>query len=313
MSTLPVEDTSGLVHFTDGAPVYAGRHLHKGGYPAHTHSFLELALVVSGDGVHDCVAGRQRIAVGDVVLLKPGVWHAYEECVGLELFNCCFSTELLRHELAWTREDPLLGHLLWTGPYSMDRRGVLGGRLDVAAMDACLPHLDALGGLRRETAGHHRGDVLARLLLVLSHVARAVHAGHTDARDTAPAHPAVIQGMRLLEDRLAHPWTLSDLAEQLHLAPSYLVRLFKATVGLPPIAYLAQQRAETAARLLLHTDLPVSRIGDEVGWSDANYFARRFRAHFGLSASDYRRRFAHSTAVLHPVPPEAAPLSLPPA
>ncbi|MET7896578.1 AraC family transcriptional regulator [Streptomyces mirabilis] len=302
MSTPPVEDTSGLVHFTDGAPVYAGRHRHEGGYPAHTHSFVEIAVVVAGEGTHDCVTGRQRLAVGDTMLLRSGVWHAYEDCAGLELFNCCFSTELLQHELAWTREDALLGHLLWTGPYSMDRRGVLGGRLDQSALAECLPHLEALHGLRFRTAGHHRADVIARLLLFLSHLARAVTPGLAEERGTGPTHPSVVAGMRMLEERLAHAWTLPDLAEQLHLAPSYLVRLFKATVGLPPMAYLAQQRAETAARLLLHTDHAISQIGHEVGWSDANYFARRFKSHFGLSASDYRRRFAHSTAVLQPRP-----------
>jgi AraC family L-rhamnose operon transcriptional activator RhaR len=43
----------------------------------------------------------------------PGVWHGYEHCRELSVYNCCFSSELLRRELSWTREDPLLGYLLW--------------------------------------------------------------------------------------------------------------------------------------------------------------------------------------------------------
>ncbi|CAM5643435.1 hypothetical protein GCM10010261_20760 [Streptomyces pilosus] len=302
MNTVPVGNTSGLVHFTDGAPVYAGRHRHDDGHPAHTHSFVEIAVVVAGAATHSCVTGRRRLTVGDVVLLRSGAWHAYEDSAGLEVFNCCVSTELLQHELAWTREDPLLGHVLWTGPYAMDRRGVLVAHLDPAAMAECLPHLHALNGLRAKVDGHHRSDVIARLLLFLSHLARAIAPQLVEERGEGPTHPAVVAGMRLLEDRIAHAWTLPDLAEHLHLAPSYLVRLFKATVGLPPMAYLAQQRAETAARLLLHTDQAISQIGHEVGWPDANYFARRFKAHFGLSASEYRRRFAHSAGILRPRP-----------
>lgn len=99
-----------------------------------------------------------------------------------------------------------------------------------------------------------------------------------------------------------HRWTLTELAEQLHLAPGYLVRLFKAATGLPPMAYLARLRAEHAATLLLHSDQPVTCIGQAVGWPDQNYFARRFKAHYGLSATSYRARFATGAIHLAPVP-----------
>ena len=108
--------------------------------------------------------------------------------------------------------------------------------------------------------------------------------------------------MRLLEDRLAHRWTLTELAAELHLAPGYLVRLFKAATGLPPMAYLARLRAEHAATLLLHSDQPVTCIGQAVGWPDQNYFARRFKAHYGLSATTYRARFATGAIHLAPNP-----------
>jgi AraC family transcriptional regulator, L-rhamnose operon transcriptional activator RhaR len=100
------------------------------------------------------------------------------------------------------------------------------------------------------------------------------------------------------EARRTHRWTLTELASELHLAPGYLVRVFKAATGLPPMAYLAQVRAEHAAALLLHSDEPVTCIGREVGWPDQNYFARRFKAHYGLNATTYRARFAAGAARL---------------
>ena len=106
------------------------------------------------------------------------------------------------------------------------------------------------------------------------------------------AHPAVVRAMGMLEADLARDWALTDLAAELHLAPGYLVRLFNAATGLPPMAYLAQLRAEHAAVLLLHTDEPVTSIGRTVGWADQSMFARRFKAHYGLSATTYRKRFA---------------------
>ncbi|MFD0854109.1 AraC family ligand binding domain-containing protein, partial [Actinomadura adrarensis] len=104
----PVGTAKGLLYFTDGSLAYAGHYFHEDSHPVHTHSFVEIAVVTGGEGVHKSLAGSKELQVGDVILLRPGVWHGYEDCRRLDLFDCCFSNELLRRELAWTREDPLL-------------------------------------------------------------------------------------------------------------------------------------------------------------------------------------------------------------
>ncbi|MET8149342.1 AraC family transcriptional regulator [Actinoplanes sp. NPDC049668] len=296
MADPPVENSHAMLYFSDGSLAYAGHYLHEGMHPVHTHSFVEVAVMIGGSGVHHSLAGRQSLEIGDVVLLRPGVWHGYEDCDRLDLYNCCFSTELLQRELAWTRADPLLGYLLWTGPYSDQRRGILTARLGPAVLAEAVEHLDALDRLRFRPVSMHRGDIIGRLSLFLSCVARAV-AGGVEA-GAGQTHPAVVDAMRMMEARPAHHWTLTELAEALHLAPGYLVRLFKSATGLPPMAYLSRHRVEVAAARLLHTDDAISRIGESVGWPDQNYFARRFRAHYGLSASAYRTRFAHNSVRL---------------
>ncbi|GIM88386.1 AraC family transcriptional regulator [Paractinoplanes toevensis] len=296
-----IRQTYTLVHFGDDSIAYAGRHLHEAEMTLHTHSFVEMAIVVGGAGSHRTQAGLDPLTIGDVVLLRPGVWHGYEECTDLVVHNCCFSAELLHRELAWTREDPLLGHLLWTGPYAGQRRGVLSTHLPEPELAACVEHLDAMSGLAAESLRLHRGDIIARLSLALGHVARAAlgEAGTTGAT-AERVHPSVVEAMRRMEARPAHPWTLTELATDLHLAPGYLVRLFKLATGLPPMAFLSRHRVELAAEQLLHSDRPINAIGESVGWPDPNYFARRFRSHFGLSASAYRSKFARPKA-LRPV------------
>ena len=169
-----------------------------------------------------------------------------------------------------------------------------------AAFARCFTHLEALAALRHCPLDRYRGDVLGLLSLLLGELGRAaVPAAAASDSTQGRAHPAVRRAMRLLESDIARPWTLADLAEELHLAPAYLVRLFKDATGLPPKAYLAQVRAERAAVLLLNTDDPVTGIGRAVGWPDQNYFARRFKAHYGLSATTYRKRFA-AWAAEHP-------------
>jgi AraC family L-rhamnose operon transcriptional activator RhaR len=298
----PVGSAQGLFHFTEDAPAYAGPYLHDYNSPVHTHSFVEIAFAVSGEGVHNCLNGRREMRPGDAVLLRPGVWHGYENCRKLKVYNCCFSSELLRSELAWTREDPLLGYLLWAGPYSSPARGVLTISLGPAAFQECLTHLDAMAALRHRPQEYYRGDIVGRLSLIFSQLGRALVPTDRVLRENLEStHPAVVHAMRLLEADLARHWTLIELANELHLTPRHLVRLFKTATGLPPMAYLAQIRAEHAAVLLLHSDGPITGIGRAVGWPDQNYFARRFKAHYGLSATTYRKRFATRAVSLEDV------------
>jgi AraC-like DNA-binding protein len=304
---LPMDTSRDVFYFTEGALAYAGCYLHAEDNPAHTHSFVEIAFAIGGSGIHHSVSGRHEMSRGDVVLLRPGVWHGYEACLRLELYNCCFSSELLRRELSWMREDPLLGYLLWTGPYAIAGRGMLSFSLPEEALGSCMGHLQALAALRRCSLARHRGDILGRLSLLLSELGRVAQPGlglpgTTAATQGGPLHPAVGRAMRLLEASLARPWALTELAEELHLTPGYLVRLFKAATGLPPMAYLAQVRAEQAADLLLHSDEPITCIGQAVGWPDQNYFARRFKAHYGLTATSYRKMFAARVAHLRETP-----------
>jgi AraC-like DNA-binding protein len=106
-----------------------------------------------------------------------------------------------------------------------------------------------------------------------------------------PPHPTVQHAMRLLEASIDDRWTLTRLASEVNLAPSYLVRLFGRTAGVSPMAYLNRIRAERAAGLLIETDLPIATIGAMVGWHDPSHATRRFQSAFGYSPSNYRTTF----------------------
>src|SRR6185437_12739217 len=101
----------------------------------------------------------------------------------------------------------------------------------------------------------------------------------------------VREAMALLADEPDRPWTVASLAAATKISAPHLQRSFRSQVGVPPMAWLDQLRGESAARLLVQTDLAVSAIGRAVGWPDPNYASRRFRALYAVTPTDYRRRF----------------------
>jgi AraC-like DNA-binding protein len=91
-----------------------------------------------------------------------------------------------------------------------------------------------------------------------------------------------------IERRGAKAYSLTEAAHFLGLSPGHLSKKFKAQTGSSFLSYVMARRIRRAGLLLAHTDLPVVRIASEVGFQQANYFARVFRAETGLSPSEFR-------------------------
>jgi AraC family L-rhamnose operon transcriptional activator RhaR len=252
---------------------------------AHDHDFDEVAFVLDGSAVHRSIYGDRELRRGDALVVGRGAWHAYRLCRDLDVVNVCFRSELVEGELRPTLEDNAVRALLWP---ATGYRVVLM-HLDEETLAACHGVLHELRA--DQTPRGLRTRSVARLLLLLGIVS-----AHADPEAVAAvdrvvrARPWVAAAADLLRERYDEPWQLADLAARFSVDPTHLARTFRATFGVPPMAYLARVRAEAAAALLLQTDRSITDIGIAVGWRDANYFARRFRAHFGLSPTVYRSR-----------------------
>ncbi len=270
-------------------PVFVQHRMRDGDVFSHGHDFMEIVVIAGGKGTHHCLHGAQSVGAGDVFILRPGAWHAYENCRHLEVFNCAFGVELLGRELNLLRYEPSLNYLFYTGPLSLERRGILALHLTSAQTRDCRRHLSAMLEAAQQGEASARIEWMGNLLLLLTHLSRNLEAQYQ--MSSAKIHASVQKGIELLEEYSERAWTLRELASRVHLDPSYLVRLFKDHTGLPPLAYLARHRAERAAALLLKTDLSVAKIGEQVGWNDASYFSQRFKTHFGLNPREYRARF----------------------
>ncbi len=94
------------------------------------------------------------------------------------------------------------------------------------------------------------------------------------------------------ETAYGRAYTLRSVAEQYHISPSYLSHIFKQATGCSVMGYLLSCRLAAAKRLLAKTDRSIGDIVEECGFSDCSNFSRTFRAHTGVSPSDFRRQYA---------------------
>lgn len=101
----------------------------------------------------------------------------------------------------------------------------------------------------------------------------------------------VLSAVYYLERHFDQPVTVAGLARELDVTPNYLTAQFKKEVGMAPLACLNQLRMRRAARQLARTRDSVQEIAASVGILDANYFVKRFKAEFGYTPTEFRRRY----------------------
>ncbi len=92
-----------------------------------------------------------------------------------------------------------------------------------------------------------------------------------------------------IQARFSEDISLDELATEARLSPFHFARMFKQSLGVPPRVYLTRLRVEKACELLEQTELPITQIALEVGYSSNQVLARVFLKHMRMSPSDYRR------------------------
>lgn len=95
--------------------------------------------------------------------------------------------------------------------------------------------------------------------------------------------------LELMHARFSEDISLDELAAEAQLSPFHFARMFKQSVGVPPRVYLTRLRLEKACDLLEQTDLSVTEIALEVGYSSNQVLARVFTKQRHMTPSDYRR------------------------
>ncbi|MFI9385820.1 helix-turn-helix domain-containing protein [Kutzneria sp. NPDC052558] len=156
---------------------------------------------------------------------------------------------------------------------------------EVGAVDPLVEQLMlALDGVLRHWEPSARTYVDHLTALLASHLARRrlppPTAGLTERQLAAVRE--------LIEDRIAEPLPLADLADAAALSVSQFVRLFKASTGDTPHRYLVGLRVRHAQRLLRTSTLPIADIAVRCGFSHQEHLTRVMRSRLGTTPGSVR-------------------------
>ena len=253
-------------------------------FPEHTHDYVEVIYMCSGETTH-IVNGKQiRLEQGDLLFLNQSATHevcqAGQQDVAVnfivlpEFFSAPLS--MIGEEETPLRKflvDCLCGQNSGTGYLYFDVS-------EVKPIQNLLENL--LWILIQETPAKRKISQMTMALLFMQLL------GHTEMLNTDDQDDAVVwQVLRYVEASYVHG-SFGELAEQLHYDASWLSREIKRKTGKTFTQLVQEKRLAQAAFLLRNTDRNVSDIAYAVGYENISYFHRIFAENYGKSPKHYR-------------------------
>ncbi len=96
------------------------------------------------------------------------------------------------------------------------------------------------------------------------------------------------RAMLFISENFSKNLSLDEVADYVHLNPSYFSSVFKQSCGSSFKEYLNMVRIEESKRLLANTEYSIIDIAIATGFEDQSYFSKVFKKYTGLTPKQYR-------------------------
>ena len=252
-------------------------------FPEHTHDYIEIVYMCSGNTTH-IINGREiNLAAGELLFLsrhaKHKIMRAEEQDIAV---NFIVMPEFFENALSviGSEETPLK-------KFISDSLTGSGGpdylHFKVSEVMPVQNLVENLIWTLLHDVGYKRSIYKATMELLFLHLL-----GDADylVYDTSE-DGAVLQVLRYIEDNYRNG-SLSEAAEILHYDLYWLSREIKRKTGRNYTDFVQDKRLSQAVFYLTNTNMKISDIAIAVGYDNTSYFHRLFSARYGVSPKKYR-------------------------
>ncbi len=251
----------------------------------HLHDCVEIMYIVSGSGINYIDHVPHPIVFGDCYIIKQGQTHSFYADADLKFYNLMFDPrKFTRQELKLFRQADAACDVFHSGRKEMTTSRLL---LLPPVFEEVLELFQQIEKKLKKPTPLTLLEAKAHLIQLLCKIFLFRQNGIMQGVTTNP-DDQLARIMNYVNANYLNDLTLPKIAENTHVAVTYIGELFLNKTGTTLIKYITTLRINRARRLLLHTGRDVTDIARECGFADACYFARIFRKYTGSSPSQYR-------------------------
>jgi AraC-like DNA-binding protein len=245
-------------------------------YPRHSHDYYVISLIARGRQSFTHQGTKHRTSPGGLILINPGAVHTGEaaDAQGFELRALYPSLSLMEtatFELTGRRTLPFFKEVQVDHPWVTN---------SISSLHKAI--LEGVGMLESES----------RMLWMMTQLVRSYADMSTTERHLGKETRAIRRIRQYIDEHFTENVTLNTLAQHVSLSPYYLLRAFRAEVGMPPYAYLESMRIRQTQRLI-KAGRPLAEVAAEVGFSSQSHMTRQFKKIIGVTPGQYAQHIQY--------------------
>lgn len=262
------------------------------------HGGAKVIHAMNGRARIETSIGELSLSRGDVLVLAPGVASSTMPDPWLRTWTVYVDEAFFRQYMRWAipKDAPLIQGV---PPSSWDG-DPLHLRLDPIRLARLEPILRRMSLTIATDSYTAAATALALFAQAVEVVTPAFLVGGKPSRDPRrtdrvrragppPVRAEVRAAIAMIEERLAYPWQMGELASAVTLSTSQLTRLAHRHLGATLLQMQAELRVTEFTRLIEETDLTITEAARRVGWNDPRVATIRFQRRYGVTPSRYRR------------------------
>lgn len=251
------------------------------------HDFFEMVYMKKGDVIFEISSQPVPMGPNDIIIIKPRRFHKLivKSKPGCEYIVLNFKFEnQINTDFSEASLEDFLNFV----------KGRESGNYMTIKVSQKNEIITLLNRILKERESDELGSEFLNYLLVLELfvlISRALKMEWENSiKEKSPKVKELIDAsVNYIYNNFERDISLGDIARYIFLSPSYFARAFKEETGMSPISFLLKVRVERAKELLADTDIKVSEIALNVGFSNQQRFNEIFKKHTGMAPLQFRK------------------------
>lgn len=250
-------------------------------YP-HRHDFFEVLYLLKGSGFHVIDSNKYEIKPPCVFFMSPGQAHKLELSNDIEGYIFIFTSDF--YLLNRSNQNSLIEFPFFYTIHQDNPPLLLENESDIRFLETLFRQSIA----ETKQTDDFTIELLRSILDLILTTCTARYQVNENMVNKGKGQILVKRFFHLVEENNLKNLSLSDYAGMIGVTANHLTQTVKLLTGKTSSQIIKAKQLLEIKRLLVHTNLNVSEIANQLNFEDQSYFTKFFKRETGLTPLQYR-------------------------